>query len=161
MNVLGFKLLLIALLIVGCEKDDAPTTHEHDDGHFTCIWGTNELVDQEGNPVDPFYAICFTNMIDADGNVTSIDNGNCPNEVIGTPVDTIYYHAPDSNNAISQCTADAYYDDMEDDDNGQEQSSGDTVIIKFDDIILADENGNYIEVGVSSKYCTCEAGVLY
>ena len=25
----------------------------------------------------------------------------------------------------------------------------------------ADENGNYIEVGVSSKYCTCEVEVLY
>ncbi len=39
------KILLIALLIVGCEKDDTPTTHKHDDGHFTCIWGPNELVD--------------------------------------------------------------------------------------------------------------------
>jgi len=147
--------LIILLLIVGCVKEgnniteidiihehDDGTTHSHDNEHFTCIWGTNALFYEDGSPViNPNWAL---------GTV-----------VIRTPVDTIYYHAPDSNNAISQCTADAYYDEMENNDTGQEQSSGDTVNIEFDDIIIADDNGNSIETGVPSKYCTCEAGVLH
>ncbi len=104
-------------------------------------------------------------MIDADGNVTSIDNGNCPNEVIGTPVDTIYYHAPDSNNAISQCTADANYDEAghsHDVDDGEDLPPGDPLPIEFEDIILPDINGNAVTIqGYPSKYCTCEAGILY
>ena len=63
------KLLLAIVLIVGCEDEDAPTAISHDDGHFTCIWGTNSLVDEEGNPV--VYNVCFTSTVDADGNIYS------------------------------------------------------------------------------------------
>ena len=31
------KLLFAIALIVGCEDDDAPTTHEHDDGPLTYV----------------------------------------------------------------------------------------------------------------------------
>ena len=133
--------LFILLLIVGCEDGDAPTTHEHDDGHFTCIWGANALFYEDGSPViNPFHAL---------GAV-----------VIGTPVDTIYYHAPDSSNAISQCIADANYDEAG--HSHDEQPPGDPSSIEFEDIILADSNGMGVSMqNYPSKYCTCEAGILY
>ena len=145
------KLLLAIVLIVGCEEDalnitETEITHSHDDGHFTCIWGTNALFYEDGSPViNPNWAL---------GAV-----------VIGTPVDTLYYHAPDSSNAISQCIVDANYDEAGHShlvDDGDDSPPGDPIPIEFEDLILGDDDGNGISIqGYPSKYCTCEAGVLY
>ena len=163
------KILIIALLIVGCEEDtlnitETEITHEHDDGithshddeHFTCIWGTNALFfednalfSEDGDSVVgsnlPIFCM-FQSAYDA-----------CGIEVIGTPVDTVYYHAPDSSNAISQCTADAYYDDTEEDyreDARQEAPPGDPLDIEFPYIANFEETS--VRIGAPAKYCTCE-----